>query len=126
MIEILYLIIIFIGAYLIGSIPTGYFVTKKFAGKDIRKEGTGNVGAMNTSRATGKFYLFLFVLLGDVSKGALPTLLVKNLNFGDYSILAITLCGFGIVLGHCYSVYFKIKDGKFYGGKAIASISGIL
>lgn len=126
MIEIIYLLIIFLVSYFIGSFPTAYFVTRKFADKDIRKEGTGNVGAMNTSRATGKFYLFFLVLLGDVLKGALPVYIVKNLNLGNYSILAITLCAFGIVLGHCYSAYFKIKDGNFAGGKAIASMSGIL
>lgn len=127
MIEIFYLFLIFVLAYLIGSFPTAYFVTKKFTGKDIRKEGTGNVGAMNTSRATGKFSLFLLVLIGDVSKGALPVYFVKDhLNLEKYSLLAITFCAFGIVLGHCYSIYFKIKDGKFAGGKAIASMAGIL
>jgi glycerol-3-phosphate acyltransferase PlsY len=126
MVEIIYLIIIFIFSYLIGSFPTAFFVTKKFAGKDIRKEGTGNVGAMNVSRATGKFSLFFLTLVGDFSKGAVPVYLTKKLNFTPYSIWAITLCAFGVVLGHCYSAYFKIKEGKFSGGKAIASISGIL
>lgn len=127
MIEFFYLFLIFVLSYFIGSFPTAFFVTKKFTGKDIRKEGTGNVGAMNTSRATGKFSLFLLVLIGDVSKGALPVYFVKNhLSLGKYSLFAITLCAFGIVLGHCYSAYFKIKDGKFAGGKAIASMAGIL
>ena len=126
MIEIIYIIIIFIISYFIGSFPTAYLVTRKFAGKDIRKEGTGNVGAMNVSRATGKFSLFFLTLLGDFSKGAAPVYLTKELSSGQYSIWAITICAFGVVLGHCYSVYFKIKEGKFSGGKAIASMSGIL
>jgi len=127
MIEIIYLFLIFIFSYFVGSFPTAYFVTKKFTGKDIRKEGTGNVGAMNVSRATGKFSLFLLVLVGDVSKGALPVYFVKKyFNFNGHSLAAITLCAFGIVLGHCFSIYFKIKDGKFSGGKAIASMAGIL
>lgn len=120
------LFLIFVLSYFIGSFPTAYFVTKKFTGKDVRKEGTGNVGAMNVSRATGKFYLFLLVLLGDVLKGAIPVFFLQSLNLGNISIPAITLCAFGIVLGHCYSAYFKIKEGKFSGGKAIASMAGIL
>ncbi len=126
MIEIFYLVLIFILSYLIGSFPTAFFVTKKFTGKDIRKEGTGNVGAMNTSRATGKFSLFFLVLVVDVLKGALPVYFVKSFNLENFSIAAITLCAFGVVLGHCYSIYFKLKDGKFAGGKAIASMAGIL
>lgn len=126
MIEIIYLILIFIVSYLIGSFPTAYFVTKKFSGKDVRKEGTGNVGAMNVSRATGKFSLFFLTLLGDFSKGALPVYFTKRFSSGQYAVMAITLCAFGVVLGHCYSAYFKAKEGKFSGGKAVASISGIL
>ncbi len=126
MIEIFYLFLIFILSYLIGSFPTAFFVTKKFTGEDIRNSGTGNVGAMNVSRATGKFSLFLLTLIGDFSKGALPVYFVKSFNLEKFSIVAVTLCAFGIVLGHCYSAYFKIKEGKFSGGKAIASISGIL
>lgn len=126
LIEILFLFLIFIVSYFIGSFPTAYFVTLRFAGKDIRKSGSGNVGAMNVSRATGKFSLFLLTLLGDFSKGAVPVFFIKKMNFNQYSIIAITLCALGVVLGHCYSAYFKIKEGKFSGGKAIASLSGIL
>ncbi len=117
---ILFLII----GYLLGSFPTAYFVVKKFTGKDIRFEETGNVGAMNTARTTGKFYLFFLVFAGDALKGYLGVLLPLMLTHHD--VLSVTLGGFGVVLGHCYSLYFKIKDGKFAGGKAIASLFGIL
>ena len=113
--------------YLIGSFPTAYFVVKKFTGKDIRREETGNVGAMNTARATGKFYLFFLVFLADAFKGFLGIYIPQQFaNLGYDLNLAITLSAFGVVLGHCYSIYFKIKDGKFAGGKAIASLFGIL
>lgn len=125
-----------ITGYIIGSFPTAYFVVKTFAGKDIRKEETGNVGAMNTARATGKFYLFFLVFVVDAFKGYLGVYLPQLFSyftphqFGagyTYDIkLAVTFGAFGVVLGHCYSLYFKLKDGKFAGGKAIASLFGIL
>lgn len=120
------MLLIVLTSYFVGSFPTAYFITRKFTGKDVRETGTGNVGAMNVSRATGKASLFFLTLLGDFSKGAVPVYVVKNINLNQSSLWAITLCAFGIVLGHCYSAYFKIKEGKFSGGKAIASISGIL
>lgn len=115
------LIFLIIG-YCLGSFPTAYLVVKKFTGKDIRKEETGNVGAMNTARTTGKFYLFFLVFTVDALKGYLGVYLPGL--FGSH--LAITLGAFGVTLGHCYSIYFKLKDGKFAGGKAIASLFGIL
>ncbi|OIO46565.1 MAG: hypothetical protein AUJ31_01475 [Parcubacteria group bacterium CG1_02_39_15] len=117
-----YLILIFIAAYLLGSFPTGYLVVKKFTGQDIRKIGTGNVGAMNVSRATGKGSLFWLTVAADVGKGALAVLLPQWLDFLGYDLfLGITVAGFGAVLGHCYPVFLK-----FQGGKAQASLIGIL
>lgn len=124
------LLLIFLISYLIGSFPTAYLVAKRFAGKDIRKEGTGNIGAMNVSRATGKFSLFLLTLIGDILKGAIPVCFTER-YFSSFSLFGfnyhwpVIFAAFGVVLGHCYSIYFKIKDGKFYGGKAIASLIGI-
>src|SRR3989344_2037328 len=117
----------FLVGYLIGSFPTAYFIVKKFTGRDIRKEETGNVGAMNTARATGKFYLFFIVFIIDAFKGFLGVYIPQIFSYLNYDlILAVTFGAFGVVLGHCYSIYFKIKDGKFAGGKAIASLFGIL
>ncbi len=122
--NIFYSLVFFIIGYLLGSFPTAYLVVKKITGKDIRQEETGNVGAMNTARTTGKFYLFFLVFAIDGLKGYLgvylPHLLVSSTQ------LAVIMGAFGVVLGHCYSLYFKLKDGKFAGGKAIASLFGIL
>ncbi len=121
--ELLFLII----GYIIGSFPTAYFVVRKFTGRDIRKEETGNVGAMNTARTTGKFYLFFLVFIADALKGYLGVYIPQLFSYFTYDVkLAISLGAFGVVLGHCYSLYFKLKDGKFAGGKAIASLFGIL
>lgn len=125
--NIIFPFIFLLAGYLIGSFPTAYFVVKRFTGKDIRKEETGNVGAMNTARATGKFYLFFIVFLGDAFKGYLGIYIPQLFFSLGYDLtLAISVAAFGVVLGHCYSIYFKIKDGKFAGGKAIASLFGIL
>ena len=118
----IYLIIIFVVAYLLGSFPTAYLVVKKITGQDIRKIGTGNVGAMNVSRATGRGSLFWLTVIVDIGKGALAVLLPQWLSFLGYNLFwAITLAAFGAVLGHCFSIFLK-----FQGGKAQASLIGIL
>jgi len=123
----LYLILVFVIAYLLGSFPSAYLITKKFTGKDVREGGTGNVGAMNVSRITGKGSLFWLTVVFDAGKGILAVLIPQWLFFLGYNLLSgITLAAFGAVLGHCYSIYFKIKEGKFSGGKAQASLIGIL
>lgn len=121
------MIVLLIGvlSYLLGSFPTAYLIVKYATGKDIRQVGTGNVGAMNTARATGKWYLFISVFLIDALKGSLPVLVVSRFMVHDLS-LAIAIASFGVVLGHCYSLYFKMRDGKFAGGKAIACLFGVL
>lgn len=123
----LYPSLFFFLGYVIGSFPTAYLVVKKFIGIDIRREETGNVGAMNTARVTGKFYLFFLVFIVDALKGYLGIYLPQLFSYLPYDVkLSITFGAFGVVLGHCYSLYFKLKDGKFSGGKAIASLFGIL
>lgn len=124
--NLLFPLLFLIAGYIIGSFPTAYLVVKKFTGKDIRLEETGNVGAMNTARATGKFYLFFVVFIIDATKGYIGVWLPHLVSSNNNLTLSVTLGAFGVVLGHCYSGYFKLKDGKFAGGKAIASLFGIL
>lgn len=125
--SIVFPFVFFAIGYLIGSFPTAYFVVKKFTGRDIRREETGNVGAMNTARTTGKFHLFFLVFIIDGFKGFLGIFIPQQFVAFGYDLnLAVTIGAFGVVLGHCYSIYFKLKDGKFAGGKAIASLFGIL
>ena len=69
------LILIAIAAYVIGSIPTAVIVVKRFTGRDVMALGSGNVGTLNTLRATNSKKLTLLVLLGDMGKGALALLL---------------------------------------------------
>ena len=68
------IISVILGAYLIGSIPTGYIIVKLATGQDIRTIGSGSTGATNVKRVMGKKWFFITLLL-DAFKGALPVVL---------------------------------------------------
>ena len=122
-------------SYLIGSFPTAYLLVKKLAGQDIRKVGSGNIGAMNTVRAlkekSKKLAVagFFIVLMVDMAKGALAVFFAQRLFensqqailFMDPYHFSLILVGFFVVLGHNYSVFLK-----FAGGRGAASLIGIL
>ncbi len=118
----LQIILAIIASYLIGSIPTAYIFGRILKGVDIRKFGSGNVGATNAMRVLGK-WPGLTVLLIDILKGFLPILLLSNLvKFENIStdILLIVL-GFSCILGHTWTVFLNFK-----GGKGIATTLGVL
>ena len=108
------LIPIAIAGYVIGSIPTAVIVVKRFTGQDVMALGTGNVGTLNTLRATSSKKLTLVVLLGDMGKGALALLVgyVVAVGFGYVGELAMTVGGIASIIGHNYSVFLKLKGGK--------------
>ena len=108
------LIPIAIAAYVIGSIPTAVIVVKRFTGRDVMALGTGNVGTLNTLRATNSKKLTLVVLLGDMGKGALALLLGWGVavGFGYEAELAMTVAGITSIVGHNYSIFLKLKGGK--------------
>ncbi len=109
-------------AYLIGSIPTGYLVTKCVArGADIRATGSGNVGATNVARVVGKGP-GLLVLLLDVGKGLLAVGLVPGWWPGAApSMLLRLVMGVAVVVGHDYPCFLRLQ-----GGKGIATTLGVL
>jgi len=120
---VVYLFVII--SYLIGSIPTGV-VLSKASGVDIRKSGSGNIGATNVTRLLGKKLGFL-TLLGDVLKAVIPMVFVHwyMVNFNHavspFDVdLAVSLCGGAAFLGHMYSIYLK-----FRGGKGVATALGV-
>ncbi|MDA9653764.1 glycerol-3-phosphate 1-O-acyltransferase PlsY [Candidatus Pelagibacter sp.] len=102
-------------AYLMGSIPFGFILTKLFLKKDIRNIGSGNIGATNALR-TGNKLLGYATLLLDIAKAVIPIIYVK-LNFPEL-IYVVSLCAF---LGHVFPVWLKFK-----GGKGVATYLGIL
>jgi len=103
--------------YLVASIPFGYIVGKIF-GKDITKEGSGNIGATNVTRTIGK-KAGVLVLILDMLKGFIPVFVAKNYLFFDDRFVA--LIAVTAVVGHCYSVFMK-----FRGGKGVATGIGVL
>lgn len=102
-------------AYLLGSVPTGYLFGLR-SGLDIRREGSGNVGATNVARVVGKTQGIL-TLLGDAAKGYLPAFLSLQLGFNLMVTAAVALAAF---LGHLYSPFLR-----FQGGKGVATALGI-
>jgi glycerol-3-phosphate acyltransferase PlsY len=101
-------------AYLLGSIPSAFLVVKLATGKNILEYGTGNVGTMNTHRATNNKFLTFVVLICDLLKGYLAYFLAMFLanQYSSDVVLAITIAGFFVVLGHNYSVFLRFKGGK--------------
>lgn len=119
---ILYLIIVCVLAYLIGSIPTGYIVVKLLKNEDIRTIGSGSTGATNVKRVLGKGWFFA-VMIMDALKGAMPVLLAiyfSKLN-GDFYSIAPTLAGASVLIGHSKSLFLGFK-----GGKSVASGVGTI
>lgn len=95
-------------SFLIGSVPFGYLVSK-YKGVDIRKYGSGNIGATNVYRVFGKKYGALTLLL-DLSKGLICVLAAKILIKND--TLSSYIAAIFAVLGHDFSVFLKFKGGK--------------
>ena len=103
-------------AFLIGSIPTGYLLNKYFGHGDIRKVGSGNIGATNVLRHSGKL-LGLLTLLIDIGKG----FLALELLYGSGGRWTITILGSLVILGHIFSPWLKFK-----GGKGVATMLGVI
>ncbi len=102
-------------AYLIGSIPTGLLLGKLY-GIDVRKEGSGNIGATNLYRTVGR-KVGIFTLIGDCLKGLLPVLMVKASAFPPELAAWVGLAAF---CGHVFSLFLK-----FRGGKGVATALGV-
>ena len=115
-------ILIVFGAYLLGSIPSG-FLAAKAKGIDIRSVGSGNIGATNAMRVLGK-PAGILVLVLDALKGFAAVWLagqvVLKLSPGLDLETARVLAGIGAVLGHNYTCWLKFK-----GGKGIATTAGV-
>ena len=109
------ILLIGIFCYLMGSIPFGFILTKIFLKKDIRKIGSGNIGATNALR-TGSKIIGYSTLILDILKAVVPVIYVK-IFYQDLLYIA-SLCAF---LGHVFPIWLKFK-----GGKGVATYVGIL
>lgn len=111
------LFVLAICAYLFGAIPTGLLLTRLFGKEDIRKAGSGNIGATNVYRVAGR-KLGIVTLIGDCLKGIIPVVVAQQAFHLEGTPLAlIALAAF---VGHCYPVYLGFK-----GGKGVATALGI-
>ncbi len=107
-------LILAIVSFLIGSIPFGYLIGRFFYRTDLRKSGSGNIGAMNALRTLGKGGA-VAVLLLDAAKGAIPVLAtayVLNPVDQDLARIAESIAATCAVLGHCFSPWLGWKGGK--------------
>ena len=102
-------------SYFFGSIPFGLILTKIFIGKDIRKIGSGNIGATNVLRSGNKFMGYLTLTL-DILKAVVPILFIK-FYYNDQLYIA----SLSVFIGHVFPVWLK-----FNGGKGVATYIGIL
>lgn len=98
----------FIFSYFLGSVPFGLILTRISGHGDIRKHGSGNIGATNVLRRSGKFIALLTLIL-DASKGAVAIFITSHF-FGDYTVLITA--GFCAILGHVFPVWLGFKGGK--------------
>jgi len=134
-----------ITTFLFASIPFGIFIGKIFIGKDIRTEGSGNIGATNVSRVAGFWPAGFLTFILDLSKGLLPVLVFRDQMQGFWNELGMfqevsTLPSNSWILaliatvGHCFSPWLKFKGGKgvstAFGALAIispfAALAGLL
>jgi len=111
-----------VAAYLIGAVPIGYLIGRAFGVADIRRHGSGNIGAANVLRTAGRLPALL-TLGGDIAKGyaavALGATLVGGPSGGDPG--APAACAVATVIGNCWSVFLG-----FRGGKGVATGLGTL
>jgi glycerol-3-phosphate acyltransferase PlsY len=112
------LVLWFVAAYFLGSIPTSWLVVKLVTGKDLRELGSGNLGATNLYRQLGWKWAVPAAII-DVAKGAIPVLVFAP-EAGGGPLLA-ALLGITAVLGHVFSVFVKFK-----GGKGVATGAGVM
>jgi glycerol-3-phosphate acyltransferase PlsY len=105
-----------IAAYLLGSIPFGLLFTRLFGGGDVRKSGSGNIGATNVARVAGPLPALL-TLLFDIAKGAAPVWLAARVT--NESATWTMIAALAALLGHCFPIWLK-----FHGGKGVATAAG--
>jgi acyl phosphate:glycerol-3-phosphate acyltransferase len=109
-------VLVVLGGYLLGSMPFGYWVVLLVKGEDIRKVGSGNIGASNVWRTYGRWLGIPIVLL-DVAKGFVPAL-VGSLLVGE---LTAVLAGGAAMLGHWRPLFLRFQRG----GKTVATGGGV-
>ncbi len=110
------LLLVVVLSYLLGGIPFGYLLVRWKSGTDIRSQGSGNIGATNVLRTTGRAAGIATLLL-DIGKGYLAVWIAGRLT--AHNPWATSAAAVAVMLGHAYPVFLK-----FRGGKAVATVVG--
>jgi len=117
----MYLVLISLISYLLGSIPFSYLVARAY-GKNLFEIGSKNIGTANVWRATGKKEALIVALIGDMGKGTLSILISQKFGFLGYNLFfGQVLAAFFVVLGHNWPIFLKFK-----GGRGLASLAGVI
>ncbi len=111
------LVLLILGAYLLGSVPAAYIAARFTRGVDIREYGSGNVGVSNLLKVTSK-WLVIPVALFDLGKGALAVWVAQLLGLG---LLEQVIAGLAVIAGHNWPVFLR-----FSGGRGILTVAGVL
>src|SRR5580704_5248234 len=106
-----------VAAYLLGTIPFGLLIGKVFGGADVRKAGSGNIGATNVARVAGPV-AGIFTLALDAAKGAAAVWLAAR--FANDSATWMVIAGLAALVGHCFPLWLG-----FRGGKGVATAAGV-
>jgi len=106
-----------VAAYLLGSIPFGLLFTRLFGGGDVRKSGSGNIGATNVARVAGPLPGIL-TLVFDAAKGAAAVWLAGR--FSSDSAIWMAIAALAALAGHCFPAWLN-----FHGGKGVATAAGV-
>jgi len=101
-------VLLSIAAYLLGSVPAGYLLAKWFYGIDIRKHGTGKIGASNVLRTTSK-WLAIPVAIFDIGKGALMVWAAQLVGLGAAAQITV---GVITIIGHNWPIFLGFKGGR--------------
>ena len=109
-------VIVLLVAYLLGGIPFGYLIVKMRTGRDVRDFGSGNIGATNVLRTSGRAAGVVTLLL-DVVKGLVAVWIADRFTYHDP--LWMSAAAVAVMAGHAFPVFLK-----FRGGKAVASFIG--
>ncbi|HLJ50268.1 MAG TPA: glycerol-3-phosphate 1-O-acyltransferase PlsY [Bryobacteraceae bacterium] len=109
-------VLLLVAAYLIGGIPFGYIIVRLTTGQDVRSMGSGNIGATNVLRTTGRTVAVITLLL-DIAKGFVAVWLMAH--YTEDSPLWTSAAALAVMAGHAYPIFLKFK-----GGKAVASFIG--
>lgn len=118
--DALAIVLLLIGAYFFGSIPTSYWMARLIRGINIREYGSGNVGISNFARHVGKKWAIAVILFDVAVKGPLPVVLASS-KVLDLGLTAEVGAGLAVIVGHNWSAFIR-----FSGGRGMGTVLGVI